>query len=94
MESFSGAKPRMMVSYWESESDEEDSGEELSDWSSKRGGQLYSCGYGFFGQLGHNNQKSLYKPTLIKEISSIKFIVVACGESHSVALSGNFICFF
>jgi alpha-tubulin suppressor-like RCC1 family protein len=51
-------------------------------------GDVYSTGYGYFGQLGHDSNASLSIP---KKISVLKNIVqVSCGEAHSIAIAGNF----
>lgn len=50
-------------------------------------GDVYSCGYGYFGQLGHNSSVSLSIPQKISELKNI--VQVSCGESHSIAVAGT-----
>lgn len=39
---------------------------------------MYSFGYGYFGQLGHNNQETISIPKKIDGLANI--IQIACGE--------------
>eukprot|EP01038_Epipyxis_sp_PR26KG_P006939 gene6939-9493_t len=54
---------------------------------------VLSWGLGYFGQLGHGDDNSLENPRIInalepKKLGS-KIIMIACGGSHSAALSEN-----
>ena len=50
-------------------------------------GELYTCGDGAFGQLGHGNTESRLLPCLVERLSSICINMVACGMRHTLALS-------
>ena len=50
-------------------------------------GKLYSYGFGEYGVLGIGACLS-YTPQLVKSISNKRIIQVACGEFHTLALSG------
>jgi RCC1 and BTB domain-containing protein len=52
-------------------------------------GQLYSFGGGEHGQLGHNDRVNKLRPTLVSALESVFVSHVACGWSHSVALTAK-----
>lgn len=76
----------------ETDTDEDDedvidnrTGRKLS--TSSQPGDVYSFGYGFFGQLGLNQSQTFFSPQ--KNPFLEKIVKVACGEHHSVAVSEN-----
>ncbi|CAN0344425.1 unnamed protein product, partial [Ectocarpus sp. 12 AP-2014] len=50
-------------------------------------GTVHSCGLGDYGRLGHGNEASLSRPTLIESLAEERITQVAAGEAHSVAVS-------
>ncbi|CAM9724198.1 unnamed protein product [Ectocarpus sp. 13 AM-2016] len=50
-------------------------------------GTVHSCGLGDYGRLGHGNEASLSRPTLIESLAGERITQVAAGEAHSVAVS-------
>lgn len=53
-------------------------------------GQLFTCGDGQFGQLGHGDNKSQSYPVKVLFFSSKHVDQIACGMRHSlVLLKGN-----
>ncbi|GAB1606906.1 hypothetical protein Ahia01_000973300, partial [Argonauta hians] len=48
-------------------------------------GELYTCGDGDYGRLGHGDSNSKNVPTCIKDVSGVG--QVACGSSHTIAVS-------
>eukprot|EP01084_Bolivina_argentea_P239776 402939_1 len=52
-------------------------------------GEIWSWGYGEFGQLGHGDSKNRYIPTEIQYFmnNNIKIKHICCGTWHSLALS-------
>jgi len=53
----------------------------------KEGGDVYSFGYNFFGQLGHGTQDPIPIPKKIDGLTNI--IQISCGEAHSIAVSST-----
>jgi E3 ubiquitin-protein ligase HERC2 len=51
--------------------------------------QVFSWGEGEDGKLGHNNRLSLDKPRLIESLKSKRIRDIACGSSHSAAITSN-----
>lgn len=52
-------------------------------------GKLYSYGYGEYGTLGLGGLCFSPVPKIIQSLSDRVIIQIACGESHSLALTGN-----
>eukprot|EP00536_Pseudo-nitzschia_multiseries_P017830 jgi/Psemu1/264537/estExt_Genewise1Plus.C_18540006 len=52
-------------------------------------GRLYTFGGGEHGQLGHNNRFNKVKPTLVQALAGVFVSQIACGWSHSVALTNK-----
>ncbi|KAJ9582054.1 hypothetical protein L9F63_003637, partial [Diploptera punctata] len=52
-------------------------------------GKVFSWGEGEDGKLGHNNRLSLDKPRLIESLKSKRIRDIACGSSHSAAITSN-----
>ena len=52
-------------------------------------GQVYSCGLGKAGRLGHGTQESLDVPTLIRTFSRMRVISICAGNLHSLFISGS-----
>jgi len=52
-----------------------------------QGGYVYSCGYGYFGQLGYTTTQSTTIPRKIDSLVNI--VQISCGEGHSIAVSGS-----
>ena len=50
---------------------------------------VYSCGHGYFGQLGLGNNKNIKIPTIIKSLTNKKIISIAAGWSHSIVLTNE-----
>ncbi|KAG8223094.1 hypothetical protein J437_LFUL002042, partial [Ladona fulva] len=48
-------------------------------------GELYTWGEGDYGRLGHGDSNAKYSPTLVRDICGVGS--VACGSSHTIALS-------
>lgn len=57
-------------------------------------GRVFSWGEGEDGKLGHNNRITLDKPKLIEALRSKRIRDIACGSSHSAAIttSGELFC--
>ncbi|XP_051559166.1 probable E3 ubiquitin-protein ligase HERC4 [Myxocyprinus asiaticus] len=55
-----------------------------------KGGFVFTCGSGRFGQLGHNSLRDEYHPRLIAELMGSKVSQIACGQHHTLALSELF----
>lgn len=51
--------------------------------------QVFSWGEGDDGKLGHGNRLSLEKPRLIEALKSKRVRDIACGSSHSAAITSN-----
>lgn len=51
--------------------------------------QVFSWGEGNEGNLGHGNTQSLEKPRMIEALKSKKIRDIACGSSHSAAITSN-----
>lgn len=51
-------------------------------------GQIYSWGFGKRGRLGHGDDLSHYRPKLIKVPPDLRFVDIAAGHAHSLAISG------
>ena len=47
-------------------------------------GNLFSWGYGYYGQLGHGNNSNLSVPTKISTLSNV--VSIACSMHHSMAI--------
>ncbi|XP_023713900.1 E3 ubiquitin-protein ligase HERC2 [Cryptotermes secundus] len=52
-------------------------------------GKVFSWGEGEDGKLGHNSRLSLDKPRLIESLKSKRIRDIACGSSHSAAITSN-----
>ncbi|GKY95712.1 hypothetical protein MPSEU_000532000 [Mayamaea pseudoterrestris] len=52
-------------------------------------GQLFSFGGGEHGQLGHNDRMNKLRPTLVIALEGVFISQIACGWSHSVALTAK-----
>lgn len=52
-------------------------------------GKVFSWGEGEDGKLGHGNRLSLDKPRLVETLRSRKIRDIACGSSHSAAISSS-----
>lgn len=48
-------------------------------------GELYTCGDGTFGQLGHGDTESRLLPCRVEHLSSVPINMVACGMRHTLA---------
>lgn len=51
--------------------------------------QVFSWGEGEDGKLGHGNRLSLDRPRMIEALRSKRIRDIACGSSHSAAISSN-----
>eukprot|EP00741_Cyanophora_paradoxa_P009380 tig00000144_g9086.t1 len=49
-------------------------------------GYLYAWGWGEEGQLGHNSEKNVPKPAVVKKLSRKRVVQFACGWSHMMAV--------
>ncbi|CAH1402584.1 unnamed protein product [Nezara viridula] len=52
-------------------------------------GKVFSWGEGSDGNLGHGNTQSLEKPRMIETLKSKRIRDIACGSSHSAAITSN-----
>jgi len=52
-------------------------------------GKVFSWGEGEDGKLGHGNRTTLDKPRLVEALRAKKIRDVACGSSHSAAISSQ-----
>nr|XP_022903495.1 E3 ubiquitin-protein ligase HERC2 isoform X1 [Onthophagus taurus] len=52
-------------------------------------GKIFSWGEGEDGKLGHGNRLNLDKPKLIEALRSKRVRDIACGSSHSAAITSN-----
>ncbi|KAL3277032.1 hypothetical protein HHI36_012394 [Cryptolaemus montrouzieri] len=52
-------------------------------------GKVFSWGEGEDGKLGHGNRLNLDKPRMIEALRSKKIREIACGSSHSAAITSN-----
>ncbi|XP_044756400.1 E3 ubiquitin-protein ligase HERC2 [Coccinella septempunctata] len=52
-------------------------------------GKVFSWGEGEDGKLGHGNRLNLDKPKMIDALKSKKIREIACGSSHSAAITSN-----
>lgn len=50
---------------------------------------MFSWGEGDDGKLGHGNRMSLEKPRLIESLKSKRVRDIACGSSHSAAITSS-----
>ncbi|CAM9330039.1 unnamed protein product [Laminaria digitata] len=50
-------------------------------------GTVHSCGLGEYGRLGHGDERSLSRPTLIESLVGERVTQIAAGPGHSVAVS-------
>merc|ERR1719487_2048102 len=50
-------------------------------------GQIWSCGKGFCGILGHGDISDSLHPKLVESILHVRIVDVAVGVRHSVAVS-------
>lgn len=50
---------------------------------------MFSWGEGEDGKLGHGNRLSLDRPRLIETLKSKRIRDIACGSSHSAAISSS-----
>ena len=57
-------------------------------------GKVYTCGHGYYGQLGLGNNKNVKSPILVHSLSNKNVIEIASGWSHSLVLTdeGNVYC--
>jgi E3 ubiquitin-protein ligase HERC2 len=52
-------------------------------------GKVFSWGEGEDGKLGHGNRLTLEKPKLVEALKSKRIREIACGSSHSAAISAS-----
>ncbi|XP_075228227.1 E3 ubiquitin-protein ligase HERC2 isoform X3 [Lycorma delicatula] len=52
-------------------------------------GKVFSWGEGDEGKLGHGNRQTLEKPRLIEALKSKRIREIACGSSHSAAITSS-----
>jgi alpha-tubulin suppressor-like RCC1 family protein len=50
-------------------------------------GQVWSCGAGWEGPLGHGDEASLCVPTRISALNDVSVSMIAAGRAHSLAIS-------
>jgi alpha-tubulin suppressor-like RCC1 family protein len=50
--------------------------------------KIWSWGWGDFGRLGHGNPFDLFLPKQISSLCNIKIKLVACGDSHTMVVTG------
>ncbi len=51
--------------------------------------KTWSWGWGDFGRLGHGNPTDLFLPKEISSLCNIKIKMVACGDSHTMVVTGQ-----
>ena len=68
-----------------------------------RTGELFTCGRGEYGRLGHGNHEDAWKPKLVRALaptsqqgqisqqgrSGCRLLMVACGEAHTVVAAAD-----
>eukprot|EP00877_Chromochloris_zofingiensis_P008815 jgi/Chrzof1/4187/Cz14g02070.t1 len=52
-------------------------------------GEVYSWGWGRYGNLGDNDRCDRHVPTLVTALDTVKIMTVACGWRHSAAVSDD-----
>jgi len=50
---------------------------------------LYSCGGGYRGMLGHGEEELERSPRVIEALLGRNIVYVACAVAHTIALSGK-----
>lgn len=56
------------------------------DWA--EAGQLFTWGGGEHGQLGHGDKVNKTSPFPVSALSDKVLVMITCGWSHTVALTG------
>ncbi|XP_004503906.1 ultraviolet-B receptor UVR8-like isoform X2 [Cicer arietinum] len=54
---------------------------------SESGCNVYSCGWGDFGRLGHGDHSDLLIPHPIRALQGLRIKQLACGDSHCLAVT-------
>ncbi len=63
-----------------------------------RTGQLFTCGRGEYGRLGHGDHEDVWQPKLVRSLATsathqqtelCRLILVACGEAHTVVAAAD-----
>ena len=52
-------------------------------------GEVYSCGLGIFGRLGHGHDRKLLVPCRIEALADVHVTCVAAGEGHSLFVTSS-----
>ena len=55
-------------------------------------GRLYTFGVNKCGQLGLGHHNSVNKPSCVKSLKEQKVVMVACGLTHTLILTGSIDC--
>ena len=50
-------------------------------------GEVYTWGWGIWGVLGHSDGMSRNEPTKVESLSRERIVKIACGSTHTVALT-------
>ena len=53
-------------------------------------GQLFSCGIGYEGSLGHGDRSDVYEPKLISTLKDEKIIQASCGRGKIMRIHKRF----
>lgn len=51
--------------------------------------KIWSWGWGDFGRLGHGDPTDLFIPKQVASLCNIKIKMVACGDSHTMVVTGD-----
>ena len=56
-------------------------------------GEVFTWGYGYYGQLGHGDRKDRTVPTKVEIPGGEAIVKVACGDEHTAAVTATGKCF-
>ena len=50
-------------------------------------GEVFTCGWGYYGQLGHGDKEDRSVPTKVEIPGGERIVKVACGDYHTAAVT-------